>query len=327
MSNDINIIENKEVAIVKQQEISLFNEARLESEKTLEKFADAICGIDAVKKAYESKNEIRLVADLTPEMRKAIKDGTKKLDVNGDKIYAQLRDKRGKWSDKITLKELPAEIIVDPIALSTAMQMKAIEKKLDDIVDTLAAMSVDIDAVRVGQENDRIALYYSGSNLFREAERMLDPGLKALVTSQAVKCFSDASSQEMQSVKTDIQYLVEKKHLKLPKGKVMNEVQKRMNNINKCLEVIHKSNVSKAGVYYKNGEIEAMLQVFDEYGEFVKHIVQPYAGKLAELDKNEMSIDGSKWVQYVNSLDSIKEIRKQIDQNKPIYIEGDTIHA
>jgi hypothetical protein len=113
----------------------------------------------------------------------------------------------------------------------------------------------------------------------------------------------------------------------LPKGKVMGEVDKRMADINKCLEIVHKATIFRAGIYFRLGEIEAMLDVFDEYGAFLEESVIAYSGKLTELDSHERRIDSSKWTRKADELFRIDQLKKQINQNMSVYIEGDTIYA
>ena len=296
------------------------------TDKVINTVADAICTIDSVKKIKDSKDELKLVADISPELMKELKEGTKKLDECGEKIYAQIRDKNGKWGEKIALKEVPSEIPIDPISFSMAMQMKAIEQKLDDIVDTLEIIGQSVEKVREGQENDRIGLYLSGINLYIEANNIKDSSFRMLVVSQAIKSISDACSQEMQCAASDVKYLIEKRYLDLKKGKKI-EVSNRIRNINKCLEIIHKATLFKAGIYYREGELDAMLEVFGHYARFLDTVIISNAGKLAELDSTEKRIDSSKWSKKKDILLSINEIKYQIEGETTLYIEGDCIHA
>lgn len=296
------------------------------TDKVINTVADAICTIDSVKKIKDSKDEFKLVADISPELMKELKEGTKKLDECGEKIYAQIRDKNGNWGEKIALKKVPSEIPIDPVSLSMAMQMKAIEQKLDDIVDTLEIIGKSVERVREGQENDRIGLYLSGINLYIEANTIKESTLRTLVVSQAIKSISDACSQEMQSAASDVKYLIEKRYLELPKGRT-NEVNNRIRDINKCLEIIHKATLFKAGIYYREGELDAMLEVFGHYARFLDAVIISNAGKLAELDSTERRIDSSKWSKKKDILLSINEIKSQIGGETTLYIEGDCIHV
>lgn len=296
------------------------------ADKVINAVADAVCMIDGAKKIKHSKDEFKLVADISPELMKELKEGTKKLDQCGDKIYAQIRDAKGNWGEKITLKKIPSEISIDPVTLSMAMQMKSIEKKLDDIVDTLEIIGETVEWVREGQENDRIGLYLSGINLYQEAESIQDPNLRMLIVSQAIKSISDSCSQEMQCAASDVKYLLDNKYMDLPKGR-RTEKNKRIADINKCLEIIHKAAIFRAGIYYREGELNAMLDVFCQYARFLDNVIISNSGKLAELDSTERRLDNSKWSKKQDILISINEIRTQIEGGTTLYLEGDSIHV
>ena len=288
--------------------------------KAISMVADAICSLDSAKKYIDSRGEFQLVADISPEVRKALKEGTKKWDECGDRIFAQLRAADGKLSDKIPLKKIPAEVPIDPMTLALAMQMKAMEKKLDEIVDTLSVIGKNVERVREGQENDRIGLYQSGTNLYREAKMIQDPGLRTLVTANAINSLSTACAQEMQSAISDVKYLVRGGYKDLPKGKIIADINSRIADLNKCLEIIHKSAVVKAGIYYSLGEPDAMLEVFDEYAKFIDNTIIRNKGALAELDSTERRIDSSKWARKKDIIDAVATIRSQIEGTEPLSI-------
>lgn len=331
MGTDLITIENFELLNTEDYEIGFLKETisdnKDKTDKVINAVADAVCMVDSAKKIKDAKDEFKLVADISPDLMKEIKEGTKKLDECGDKIYAQIRDANGNWGEKITLKKIPSDIAIDPVTLSMAMQMKSIEKKLDDIVDALEVIGETVEWVREGQENDRIGLYLSGINLYQEATTIQDQNLRKLIVSQAIKSISDACSQEMQSAASDVKYLLDNKYMNLPKGKIRSEKNKRISDINKCLEIIHKAAIFRAGIYYREGELNAMLGVFSQYARFLDSVIISNAGKLAELDSTERRIDNSKWSKKQDILISIDEIRSQIEGETTVYLEGGCIHV
>ena len=331
MGTDLITIDNFELINTEDYEIGFLKETisdnKDKTDKVINAVADAVRMVDSAKKIKDAKDEFKLVADISPDLMKEIKEGTKKLDECGDKIYAQIRDANGNWGEKITLKKIPSEITIDPVTLSMAMQMKSIEKKLDDIVDALEVIGETVEWVREGQENDRIGLYLSGINLYQEATTIQDQNLRKLIVSQAIKSISDACSQEMQSAASDVKYLLDNRYMDLPKGKIRSEKNKRIADINKCLEIIHKAAIFRAGIYYQEGELNAMLGVFSQYARFLDSVIISNAGKLAELDSTERRIDNSKWSKKQDILISIDEIRSQIEGETTVYLEGGCIHA
>ena len=282
----------------------------------IDKAADALIGggyLDAYRK---SKDDLRFELVLTPEMKAALKDQTKKFDKSKTgELFAQIRGADGRLSEKIPIKKISDLAEIDPTDLSNALRMKAIEEKLDSIVETLEEISIGIEDVLAGQDNDRIGLYCSGMNLYREAMQISDPMMRTLLTAQSIKTISDANAQEVQCVIRDVDYLVKGKHLKLKKPK--DEVTKRIGNINKCLQVVHKSAVFKAGIYYRQNELAAMVESLDEYGRFLDRVIVPNVGKLSEMDASEKFIGGSKWSRKADFLEIIEDIRYTLPNDIP----------
>lgn len=82
--------------------------------------------------------------------------------------------------------------------LATAIQMKSLEEKLDEVIDVLGNIEEHVHQVLKGQQSDRIGLYYSGEKMYLESQNIMSPSLKSLVMSQAIKSLSDANAQEIQ---------------------------------------------------------------------------------------------------------------------------------
>lgn len=323
MSNDITTRASYEISSDAFSEMDFFRheitERKSHNDSIIDKAADAVAGGDFIKDLIESRNDVRYEVILSSEMREAIKNGSKKFDSNkAGEIFAQIRDSDGKLSKKIPIRELPEGIVINPAELSNALRMKAIEEKLESIADTLEEIGVGIKDVLAGQENDRIGLYFSGINLYREAAQVQNQVLRSMIMSQSIKTISDAYSQEKQCVISDIEFLVSGKHLNLKRPK--DEIEKRLFNINKCFQIVHRAAVFKAGIYYKNDEMPAMLEVLDEYSRFLNKTIAPNVGKLSEMDAKEKFIDGSSWSKKADFADEISEIKLMIPEQRHLSI-------
>ena len=319
MSNDITTRKEYELSEDVFSEVDFLrqemSERKTYSDSIIDAAADAVAGGSYIRDLMKASEDVKYEVVLSSEIKEAIKEGSKKFDSNkAGEIFAQIRDADGRLSKKIPIREIPEGVGINPVELSNALRMKAIEEKLDSIVDTLEVIEIGIKGVLAGQENDRIALYFSGINLYREAIQVQDHMLRSLVMSQAIKTISDAYSQESQSIKADVEYLISGKHLSLKKPK--DEIEKRLSSINKCFQIVHKAAVFKAGIYYKNGEVGAMLEVLDEYGRFLNKTIAPNVGKLAEMDQREKFIDGSSWSRKANFTESIAEIKLMIPEQQ-----------
>ena len=76
-----------------------------------------------------------------------------------------------------------------------------------------------------GQQNDRIALFYSGVNLYLEAQSVNNPEMKNALLAQAIRALSDGTQQLALTMESDIEYLTSKQYNKI-KGKKVEDALK-----------------------------------------------------------------------------------------------------
>lgn len=266
------------------------------------------------------KKETRYVVDMSEDLKNAIDSGAVKLDYNkAGEMFAQIRDSGGHYGIKLPIKKELLAAGIDPAAVAQALQLKAIENKLNLMLDALDEIGQDVSIVIQGQQNDRIGLYNSGLNLYIESTNIANPQLRALVSSQSLKSLSDGTEQLVQEIQGHIHYLLGNQH-KRKKGNSTEDIQEKMNQINKCFGVIHKSYLLRASIYYSNSEIPAMLTVLDEYGRFLEREIAPNAPLLAEFDKNDTLLQNGKWEQRGQLLQSIGNVKKQLAETTVYYL-------
>ena len=274
---------------------------------------------DLVRKG--TKKEVRYVVDIGEELKNAIDSGAVKLDCNkAGEVFAQIRDSSGHFGVKLPIKKELIAAGIDPTAVAQALQMKAIENKLNLMLDALDEIGQDVSAVIQGQQNDRIGLYNSGLNLYIESTNIQDQTLRTLVSAQAIKSLSDGTEQLLQEVQSHIHYLLENQHTK-KKGHSIEDIYDKMNQINKCFGVIHKSYLLKASIYYAHNEIPAMLSVLDEYGRFLEREIAPNAQRLSEFDRSDTLLQNGKWEQRGQLLQSIGTAKRQLTE-ATVYLLG-----
>lgn len=300
-----------------------YHEGQSEASLVLSKVAgvinDVVPAAKEVKLAKQGK-EIKYVVDMSQDIAQAIERGEIKLSYNkSGEIFAQLLDGNNHFSDKLPIKKELVAAGINPVEVSTALQLKAIENQLNEIVGMMEDISRDVVDIIKGQENDRIALYNSGCNLYLEAKNIADPMFKKLVNAQALKSLGDGSEQLILELKSNVQYLLNKEY-KAKKGKSQEDMQEKIDNINKIYEVIHKSFLLKTAIYYESGEMQPMLSVLSEYGRFLKGYIVPNAIKLSEFDKNDFLLQGGKWETRSKLFDKIDQAKQQIAENQVYYL-------
>lgn len=270
----------------------------------------------------EIKPKVRYVVENSEELYNAVKNGVVDLDKNkaGTKIYAQIKN-GNLYGEKLGIKEELFSSEIDTMQLANALQMKAIEYQLKDIMNVLEEINTDVERIIKGQQNDRVGLYYSGVNLYLEAKGIQDEFFKKCILSNALKSINDANSQMVQNIQNDVQYLLNKEYKK-NKGKNKVIIKEKMIDIHKSFLVIHRAFVLKAVIYNEQKEFQAMLTTFSEYGKFLEKVIVPNAQKLREFDENDILMQGGIWDMRAKSIKKIEDMKKQLQlSEKMICIE------
>ena len=295
---------------------SVINQQQSKADNVLSRLSAAFSsGVLGDKLIKSQKKETRYVVNMSEELSKAIDEGLVKLDTSKKgEIFAQLRDANGHFSDKLSITKEVAKVGLNPTEISQALQMKAIEEKLGQMLDMLDEIGRDVADVIQGQQNDRIGLYNSGLTLYLESRSIQDATFRSLVSAQALKTLSDGNEQILQDLRTNMQYLLEGKY-KAKKGHSAEDIREKMANINRCFDIVHRSYLLKAALFYERAEITAMLSVFDEYGKFLQREIMPYAPQLTELDRNDVLLQDGRWERRAKLFDELGTIRLQLTEN------------
>lgn len=269
----------------------------------------------AVRNAYSELNDEEVYhyeVSMTDELKQAINSGEVSL-VNGKDglVYAQLRGDKGHFGKPLPIEKHLEEQGLTVEQIELAMQMDAIRTQLESMIDTLKTINGRVTEVIQGQHNDRIGLFYSGLSLYAESRRISNDSLRTLTQANALKALSDANSQVIQEIRTNIEYLVTEQYN--DSKNITKEIDERLSSINKCYDVVYRSSFLKATIYYERGEIEAMLTCLDEYGRFIQKLILPYIGVLSELDKNEKFIEKGIWGAIANTLNICSEMSEKLN--------------
>ncbi len=295
---------------------SVFVQQQSRANSVLEQVSDVLSSGVLGKKLIDSqRKETRYIVNMSEELSQAIDKGLVKLDTSKTgEIFAQLRDASGHFSDKLSITKEVAKVGLNPAEISHALQMKAIEEKLGEMMDMLDEIGRDVAEVIQGQQNDRIGLYNSGLTLYLESRGIQDANFRSLVAAQALKTLSDGNEQILQELRTNMQYLLEGKY-KAKRGHSADDIREKMANINRCFDIVHRSYMLKAALFYERNEINAMLSVFDEYGKFLQREIIPYAPQLTELDRNDVLLQDGRWERRTQLFDELGSVRKQLSAN------------
>lgn len=258
----------------------------------------------------EESDDVKLVVDLSDEMKEKYKQGLLKFDKDKDgKMYAQLRDENNRYGKKLNIKE-----DIKESDLIFASQLNMITDVLNEIVDTLENVEICIHNVLLDLHNDRVGLYYSGLALYLEALQTSDESLKNALIAQSLKSLNDAQAQIIQEFKSDIYYLKSPEFLKI-KRKKHDVLIEKMQNIHECYQTINRIISLKAMIYFDNNQLSSMMMVCTEYQRFIDAVIKPNKGFLIECDPRDDKLINGIWEKRANTFIQCKDIQKQLKLN------------
>ena len=283
-----------------------------EADKIISRITAALVDKDIAKKVKKKGSpEYEYVVQMDDKTKEALEKCLIRFDVAKDgRVFAQLRE-NGKYSKKLSIDKVMKDEGIKPEELTGALQVKAIQSQLEEMAATLESIEQTVSEVKQGQQDDRIGLFYSGMNMYLEGKTIMDPELRKYVTSQALQSISNASAQLIQQIQTDRNYLLNGNYKK-KKGQSYDELQSRMESINKAFEIIYQSAMLKAGIYYDQNELQSMMMVLNEYKRFIEKVIMPVAPKLIEFDENVTVLKDSVWDRRANTLICAETINQQI---------------
>lgn len=201
--------------------------------------------------------------------------------------------------------------------MAMAMQMRAMQKQLELIAEQINQIDRNVKEVIQGQQNDRIAQYYSGAALYAESLGIKNEDFRKTLISQSLKALSDASFQLRLNMQSDIQYLLNEEY-KHSKGKRTMLIDERINGINQGFAYIHQAALLKSGIYCAEREYGAIFMVLDEYSYFIDKNITSNAKFLAQCDISDDGTNKGIWESRAKLKLDIIEIKKQLATDEKI---------
>lgn len=260
----------------------------------------------------------RYVVDMTDATKEALDKGYLKLVNEHGKIRAQLRDSNGHYGPKLDIKEEFFRKGIDPVQMSNALQLKALQEQLQQVADQIKIINSSVLDVLQGQQNDRIALFYSGVNLYIEAKSVKNCEIKNALMAQSMRALSDGTQQLCLTIESDIEFLKTKQYDKF-RGKKSETVQGRIDNINKSFGFIHQCALARAAIYCEQGEFFAMANVLEEYSHFIDRTIVANANLLSQCDPTDNGTEKGLWQYRARLKLDASELRKALSSEKGEY--------
>ena len=277
--------------------------------------------------AYQTtqKKDMQLVVDASKQLLRDIESGKVKLSYSKDgKLFAQLLDDNNRFGSKIPIKKEYNGTSFDPVQIANMMQLQAVQNQLEAMTSQLYEVDRNVKEVLQGQQNDRIGLYYSGLQLFLEAQNTEDSYLKKMLIAQAQRALSDAECQLRMKIDSDITYLKNEEYKK-EKRKSCLIINDKMYNIHQSFCFIHQSNMLRAGIYCHENELPAMNTVLKRYSLFIEKTIAKNARMLSECDVNDNGTNEGTWSMRKNMHLTVPTITNYINEKNEFFeLEGET---
>ena len=267
------------------------------------------------------KKGYRYVVDATDGTLEAIESGKIRLSTEkSGKMVAQIREANGRYGDKLPIKKELFSKGFDPVQMSNALQIKALQDQIQAIAEQINIIDHSVREVLQGQQNDRIGLYYSGMALYLESRNVVDSEMKKALIAQSLRALSEATFQLTLTMQSDIQYL-ENKEYKSAKGKSVELIDKHMRSINQSFMFIHQATMLRAGIYCDQKELAAMSTVLDEYSHFIEGTVAKKAALLAQCDSTDNGTEEGVWKSRTRLKLDVSNFVKQLNMpDKTVYL-------
>ena len=263
----------------------------------------------------------RPVVDAGDDMLKAIESGAVKLSVEkSGKMMAQIRDADGRYGEKLPIRKEYFKKGIDSAQMANALQMQALQEQLSQITDQIQVINHSVVRVLEGQQNDRIAQYYSGLALYAESRLVTDSAMQKALVAQSLKALAEATFELTLTMQSDIKHLANRdgKHVK---GKRIEYIDEHMQSVNQCFAFIHQAALLRAGIYCNEGELSAMTAVLDEYSRFIETTVGENATLLAQCDISDDGTTEGIWNSRAQLKLDVSEFAKQLNNpKKTIYL-------
>jgi hypothetical protein len=268
-----------------------------------------------------TKKGFKYVVDATDSTLNAIDSGKIKLTAdNSGKVFAQIQNSNGHYGSKLPIKKEEFAKGFDPVQMANALQLKALQEQIEQIADQIIIIDHSVREIIQGQQNDRIGLYYSGLALYSEARNVNNADIKNVLIAQSLRALSEARFQLGLSMQSDIMYLADGAY-RIGKGKRVELIDSRINNINQSFAFVHQATMLRAGIYCNEGELAAMSTVLKEYSDFIVGTIAKNADLLAQCDTADTGAETSVWKSRAKLKLDVSEFHKQlVAPNKTIYL-------
>ena len=279
---DTEIIEENELVVPKGYALSpkdFFSEKKLPAvgkclllsmEKSMEDIETKLCSSPAVVNAIASSIPQEVIQVVfTGEQKKQLASGALKLMTKKDgSLMANLVNPQ---TNRIVSTAKLEKVQVSP-ECTQAMSNLAMQMQLAQIAEQIQIVQKAVEEVRIGQENDRLAIAYSCQQRFIQAMSVTNPELKTQLLLGIISDAENSRNQLMLSQKNSIDLLFAQSSNTISKifsATNVSESDRRLSEIRNSLCTVNMVSLVEAMVYQELGEEEAARLSLNYYESYL----------------------------------------------------------
>lgn len=275
-----------------------------DAEIALSKIEESLYSVPAfVNLIKSSLPEVSLQAVLSDDQKQKLATGALKLMTKKDgSLMATLINPE----TKKMVANIPLETVKATPEISRAMTGFATQMQMAQIAEQIESVSIAIESVRKGQEDDRLAIAYSCQQKLLQAREIKNHELQSRMLLQVISDAEDSRNLLMLSQKSNLKFISDQPEStfgKLLKGEKPEKIESRINEIRDGLNAVNMVSLAEALAYSELGEKEAARRSLMYFADFISKTYLETPGFVERLDM----IDPSPKNYWTSTLPRIKQ--------------------
>ena len=258
--------------------------------------------IETIKKIIP-KEELKVILNDSQKLK--LNNGTLKLMTkkNGDLLASLVNPKTNKVVANIPLKKVKLSPSLSSTIISYTYQMQ-----LAEITEQMDKISLKVDEILEGQENDRLALVYSSYQKLLQALEIKDDSLRKYSLLQIANKAEDSRNLLMLSQKSRLEFIKKQPESfwgKVVSGEKQEIIDNKIKIIRDNLKAINTVSLIEAMSYHELGEYQSAKKSLEYFSNYINRTYLDDKYLIRRLDLNDSD---NYWSKYLN------EISKKIEE-------------
>ncbi len=266
--------------------------------------------IETIKKSIP-KEELKVILNDSQKLK--LNNGTLKLMTkkNGDLLASLVNPKTNKVVANIPLKKVKFSPSLSSTIISYTYQMQ-----LADIKEQMDKISLKVDEILEGQENDRLALVYSCYQKLLQALEIEDESLRKYSLLQLANKAEDSRNLLMFSQQSRLNFMKKQPESfwgKVVSGDKQEIIDDKLRIIRDNLKAINTVSLIEAMAFHELGEYQSAKKSLEYFNNYINKTYLEDKYLIRRLDLNDSN---NYWSNYLNEISKKIQELPNIDKIK-----------